>query len=85
MTAPENEPKTEPVKETVVEPEKVNPTPEHTLPPVDPPHADSDLRDLVKDLADKVEGLETLVRELAPTEKDTTPSKPPWTHKGSWK
>lgn len=76
--------KTEPEK-VVDKPEDVKPI-EDAPPPVDPnpePPKD-DVRDLIKNLSDKVDGLEQAVAGFVESggERDSTPGgKAPWTHR----
>lgn len=72
-----DKPEVEPVKETVEEPEKVDPAPD----PVPPPAPSNDLADIVQGLATRVDGLESVVNAITTT-KDSTPGKRPWTHRG---
>ena len=70
----------EPIKITVDEPEKVNPAPDHTPPPVDPPAAHHDHEELTT----RVSALESLVDSIVNGDgPDSTPVKKPWTHWGA--
>jgi hypothetical protein len=60
-----------------------DPPVEHTPPPVtEPDEAKDTTKDLLKELSEKVASLEQTVSELVPAqERDTVPTKQPWTHK----
>jgi hypothetical protein len=80
-TAPEKK-----IEEVVPEAEKSNPAPEHVPDPV-PSHAnpDSDLRTIVTGLQTQIAELTSQVVNLAtlvPVERDVSPGKRPWTHRG---
>lgn len=66
----------------VPEPEKTTPDPESTPPTVpEPEQPNDDLREIVSGLANRVEELTATVTALAESGQDTTPVKPPWTHR----
>lgn len=59
----------------VTEPEKVEP------PKVEPP-AHVDHTDTIHSLTERISTLESTVQSLLPENKDETPVKKPWTHRG---
>lgn len=73
------------VEDAVDKPDTIKPT-DDTPPPVDPdpePPKD-DVRDLIKNLSDKVDGLESMVNSIVETggERDSVPGGgTPWTHR----
>lgn len=70
-------------KTVVEEPEKVNPAPETTPPPVPESHApDNAVMEVISELKEKVAHLEDVVDGLTSTEGDSTPTSLPWTHRG---
>jgi hypothetical protein len=76
----------DPIEETVKEPEHVNPAPEHTPPPVPDPSPEThkdDATSLVHALEVRVDALAATVQSLVPQERDSTPTKRPWTHYGN--
>lgn len=60
--------------------EHTDPPPANDPPP--PPPAHDDLRDTVHELSEKVSLLETTVQGLLPENRDESPVKKPWTHRG---
>jgi hypothetical protein len=71
----------EPVKETVTDPP--NPAPEHVPDPIQKPEEHKeDGKDAIEELKARIGTLEQTVSELIPSqERDTVPTKQPWTHK----
>ena len=66
-----------PASDTVAHPESSNPAPNSSPPPVNTAAG----ADVVSQLTDRVEALETLVGAIVTGGPDTTPTKPPWTHR----
>jgi hypothetical protein len=63
-------------------PETVAEKPKETAETV---HPQNDISVTVHALAEKVSLLEETVQSLIPQERDQSPVKKPWTHRGSWR
>jgi len=65
-------------------PEETKPEETHTEPekPPEVPPAHDGLRETVNALSEKVTALENTVTSMLPQNRDETPVKKPWTHRG---
>lgn len=66
-----------PASDTATHPETANPAPAASPPPVNTAAG----ADVVAELMTRVEALETLVGAIVSGGPDSTPTKPPWTHR----